>query len=189
MKRWTTILGRAGTTLIAISLALLLVSLIPQITIATSQSTMSIATKQVRTTSSRVLRPQQGFRIKTSVEGNVNVYLLEVGAEEPYISGMIFSDATELQEFLEANPDLIIWEYELDNEEAEQYFAPTRVMNATLVFYNPSLDEARVGNEVTLTSTVAPGEKVRAIAIVTTPIGVILALPWLVNNWKQRKQN
>jgi hypothetical protein len=44
-----------------------------------------------------------------------------------------------------------------------------------------------VDYEVTLISTVAPGEKVRNIAYWITPIGIILAIPWLVNMWKQRK--
>jgi hypothetical protein len=62
-------------------------------------------------------------------------------------------------------------------------------MNATLVFYNPSSADAILDYEVTLTSTVAPGEKVRNIAYWAAPIGIILALPWLLNMWKQRKQS
>jgi len=189
MKRWTTVLGRVGTVLIAISLALLLVSLIPQINLVTSAGVMPVSPEQVYTTSYRVLTPQQGLGIKVTVEGTINVYFLEVGAEEPYPGvGMLFADATELQEFLDANPDLIIWEYNLEDGYAERYYIPTKVMNITLVFYNPSSADAILDYEVTLTSTVAPGEKVRNIAFWTTPIGIILALPWLVNIWKQRKQ-
>jgi len=188
VKRWTTILGRGGTVLIAISLALLLVSLIPQINLAVSVGVMPVASDQVYTNSYRALTPQQGFQVKVTVEGTINVYLLEVGVEEPQPGvGTLFADATELQEFLDANPDLIIWEYKLENGYFDRSYTPTKVMNATLVFYNPGLDDAIVDYEVILTSTVAPGEKVRNIAFWTTPIGFILAIPWLANIWKQRK--
>jgi len=189
MKRWTNVLGRGGTVLIAISLALLLVSLIPQINLGTSAGRMPVLPEQVFATGSRVLTPQQGFQVKVTVEGTINVYLLEVGSEEPYSESMLFADAAELQEFLEANPNLIIWDYNLEDGYFERYYAPTKVMNATLVFYNPSSADAILDYEVTLTSTVAPGEKVRNIAYWAAPIGIILALPWLLNMWKQRKQS
>ena len=190
MKRSTTILGRVGTVLIAISLALILVSLIPQINLGTSAGMMTVAPEQVYTTRSRVLTPQQGFRVKVTVEDSINIYLLEVGSEYP-IPGesMLFDDATELQEFLDSKPDLVIWKHKLENGCFDKYFTPTKVMNATLVFYNPSSDQVTVDYEATLTITVAPGQKVLNIALWTTPIGIILALPWLVNRWKQRKQS
>ena len=189
MKRWTTILGRGGTVLIAISLALLLVSIIPQINLAASVGVMPVASDEVYSISYRALTPQQGFQVEVTVEGTLNVYFLEVGPEEPQPGvGMLFADATELLEFLEANPDLVIWESgELVDEDFDHYFTPTKVMNATLVFYNRGLDDATVDYAVILTSTVAPGEKVRNIALWTTPIGLILAVPWLANLWKQRK--
>jgi len=103
---------------------------------------------------------------------------------------MFLANATDLQEFLDANPNLIIWEYNLENETFERSYTPTKVINATLVFHNPSSDEeAKVDFGVTLISTVAPGEKVRNIAYWAAPIGVVLAIPWLVNMWKERKQS
>jgi len=171
-------------------LALLLVSLIPQINLATSAGEMPVAPEQVYTTSYRVLTPQQGLGIKVTVEGTINVYFLELGVEESYPGvGMLFANVTELEEFLDANPDLVIWEYNLEDGYAERYYIPTKVMNITLVFHNPSSADAILDYEVTLTSTVAPGEKVRNIAYWTTPIGIILAIPWFLNSWKQRKQS
>lgn len=188
MKRWIIILGRLGTVLIAISLALLLVSLIPQITLGTSAGSMPLSPKQVHTTSYRNLTPQQGFRVNVTVEGTINVYLLEVGAEGPSFGvSMLFANATELQKFLDTNPDLIIWEHKVENGSFDQEFTPTKVMNATLVFYNPTSEQSTVDYDVTLTSSVAPGEKVRNIAYWAAPIGIILAIPWLLDLRKQRK--
>jgi len=190
MKRCTTVLGRVGTVLIAISLALLLVSLIPQINLMIFRGGMPLSPEQVYVTNSQVLNPQQGVQVKVTVEGTINVYLLEVSNNQlyPESGGMAFANATDLQEFLDANPDLIIWEYNLEDESFEKSYTPTKVMRATLVFYNPSSDEAIVDYEVTLISSVAPGGKVRTIAYFAAPIGIILAMPWLLNVWKQRKQ-
>jgi hypothetical protein len=193
MKRWTIVVGRGGTTLIAISLALLLVSLIPQINLMTLGGSTSVSPGRIQATNSRLLNPQQGVQIKATVEGTINLYLLEVSSGQilpETEGGMVFANATDLQDFLDTHPDLIIWEYNLEDETFEGSYTPTKVMNATLVFHNPSLDErARVDYELSLISTVAPGEKVRNIAYWAAPIGIILAIPWLVNIWKERKQS
>jgi hypothetical protein len=197
MKRWTTVVGRGGTVLIAISLALLLVSLIPQINLITLGGSASVSPGMVQATNSHLLNPQQGVKIKATVEGTINLYLLEVSSGQIFPGtggGMVLTNATDLQEFLDAfldaNPDLIIWNYTLEDETFERSYIPTKVANATLVFHNPSLDErAIVDYELSLISTVAPGEKVRNITYWAAPIGVILAIPWLVNIWKERKQS
>jgi hypothetical protein len=195
MKRWTIVVGRGGTTLIAISLALLLVSLIPQINLMTLGGSMTVSPGMVQATNSRLLNPQQGVQIKATVEGTINLYLLEISSGQIFPGtggGTVLANATDLQEildaFLDANPSLIIWDYNLEDELFDRSYTPTKVMNATLVFHNPSLDEeATVDYELSLISTVAPGEKVRNIAYWAAPIGIVLAIPWLVNIWKERK--
>jgi hypothetical protein len=190
MKRGKIILGRLGTVLIAISLALLLVSVIPQINLVTSTGSMPVNPEQVYTTSYRTLTPQQGLRVNVTVEGTVNVYLLEVGTEEPSLGvSMLFANATELQKFLDTNPNLVVWENKVENGSFNQEFTPTKVMNATLVFYNPTSEKTTVDYNVELTSSVAPGEKVRNIAYWAAPIGIILAIPWILDLHKQRKQS
>jgi hypothetical protein len=192
MKRGIIVLGRLGTVLIAVSLALLLVSLIPQINLMTMGGSMSVSPERIQATNSRVLNPQQGVQIKVTVEGTINLYLLEVGSGQIFPGtgeGMVFANATELQEFLDSNQNLIIREYNLEDETFESSYTPTKVMNATIVFYNPSVDErARVDYELSLVSSVAPGEKVRNIAYWAAPIGIILAIPWILDLRKQRKQ-
>ena len=188
MKRWTTVLGRLGTVLIAVSLALLLVSLIPQLDLLNYQVTREFSPEEVYTTFSQSLDPQQGFKLKVTTNDTISFYLLELLNQDPFPEvNPLFENGTELQEFLAANPQLTIWEYDLENEEFEESYTPTKVVDATLVFYNPTSEKVTVDYEVTVTSSVAPGEKVQTIALWTTPIGVILALPWLLDLRKQRK--
>ena len=69
MKRWTIILGRAGTTLIAISLALLLVSIIPQPRIATSSGSVSLSPDAVVVAFNHPnLTPQMTLNVSVTVD-------------------------------------------------------------------------------------------------------------------------
>ena len=192
MKRWTTILGRGGTTLIAISLALLLVSLIPQITLISYSGGTSVSPEQVSTTNSQVLNPQQEVQVAVTVEGTLTVYLLEINVEVQFVNGTFFDynfNVADLQELLQEHPDRVIWEREVENGDYKRSYTPTRVMNATIVFYNPSDSEtAYVEYDVALKSSLAPRDKVRTIAYCAAPIGIVLAIPWFLNSWKQRKQ-
>jgi len=192
MKRWTTVLGRVGTVLIAISLALLLVSLIPQLQLSTAKGSTHISPEQVQIAfHSQNLNPQQEVQLEVTVEGTLKVYLLEIRVELQFVNGTFDYgfNLTDLQELLSEHPDRIRWEREVENEYYERSYTPTRVMNATLVFYNPSSETALVEYDVALKSSLAPGDKVRTIAYCAAPIGVIMALPWFVNMWKQRKQS
>jgi hypothetical protein len=194
MKRWATILGRVGTVLIAISLALLLVSLIPKIQMSSSKGSGPLSHGGIRSLFNQPnLNPQQELDITVTVEGTITVYLLElnVGLEfSPDIGFVENFNETDLRQILQENRDLIIWEHEVENGDYKRSYSPTRVMNASVIVYNPSDSEsAYVEHSVSLQSRLAPGEKVRTIAYFATPIGVILALPWFVNVWKERKQS
>ena len=191
MKRWTTILGRGGTTLIAISLALLLVSIIPELQLSTTEGSMHISPEQLNIVfNPRGFNPQQEVQVAVTVEGTLKVYLLEINVEVQFVNGTFDYgfNLTDLQELLEEQPDRIIWEDQVENGNYKRSYSPTRVMNATLVFYNPSSETASVEYDVALKSSLAPGDKVRTIAYWAAPIGLVLAMPWLLNSWKQRKQ-
>jgi hypothetical protein len=187
MKRWATVLGRVGTVLVAISLALLLVSIIPQIQMFHSEGAGPLLPGGIRVVFNQPnLTPQEEVELAVTVEGKATVYLLEMNLELQMANGTFdyAFDVTDLQE----NPDLIIWEHEVENEEYTRSYTPTRLMNITSVVYNkPDSETAYFQYELTVTSALAPKEKVLTIAYFAAPIGIILAIPWLLNFWKQRK--
>jgi hypothetical protein len=193
VKRWTTIIGRGGTTLIAISLALLLVSLIPSIQTHRSEESGGLSSGGMRILlNAQNFNPQQEIEVAVTVEGKVTVYLLEIDLELNFNPNTGFDydfNSTDLQEVLEEQHDKVIWEHEVENGDYKRSYSPTRVMNATLVAYNPDSESAYLEANVALQSGLAPKDKVQNIAYWTAPIGVILALPWLVNMWKERKQS
>ena len=72
MKRWTIFLGRGGTVLIAISLALLLVSLIPPAQLGTSGGGTLIHPKTFWPSYfERLLTPQQGLQVTMTANGTL----------------------------------------------------------------------------------------------------------------------
>ena len=195
MKRWKIFLGRGGTVLITIGLALLLVSLIPSAQLGTFGGSGSIVPEMFQDSFERVLTPQQGLQVTITANGALTVYILEVSTqtlinwisehqteqETPFYD---FFNVTRLEEFLEANPDSIGWQGEIREGNIE--YVPTKVTNATIIFSNPGSDRITWDYEVSITGLVAPGTKVRNLAQWTIPIGFVLALPWIAQLWKEK---
>jgi len=191
VKRWINILGRGGTTLIAISLALLLVSLIPQIESSSGSGTDVIQPGEVKIMfSPGTITPQQEVHVSFTTEGTLSVYLLDIKVGLQIINGTFDYgfNSTDLQELLDNHPEQIKWEHEVVNTTYEQNYNPSKLMNATVVAYNQGTEMVMFDFDISLKSSLAPGDKVRTIAYFAAPIGVIMAVPWLLDVWKQRKQ-
>jgi hypothetical protein len=190
VKRWTTVLGRGGTTLIAVSLALLLVSVVPQLQFSRNQDYKSFLPKQTDVMfTTQELTPQQELEVTVAVEGTLKVYVLEMSVLFQFFDGgnYVF-ELSDLQEFLEENPEGVILDELVENGNFSEGYTPTRAMNATLIFFNPSPETTQVEYYVALKSSSDTEEKVQTIAYGATVIGILLALPWVMNLVKQRKQ-
>ena len=149
MKRWITLLGRGGTILIAISLALLLVSLIPSARTAPIVDTTEVAPDTFTPLRSlpipfesffeRRLTPQQELEMEFTTNGTVTAYVLEVTAQsilnwislQQRILARDFN-LTRLEEFLAAHPDSIGWESEIHDEEIllRRWYRGATIMDA-----------------------------------------------------------
>ena len=191
MKRWINILGRGGTTLIAISLALLLVSFIPQIESSSGSGTMVLPSGNVRILSNlRTINPQQEVHVSVTTEDTINVYLLDINLDMQIMNGTFdFAfNLTDLQKLLDEHPEQRLWEQEVVNTTYEKNYNPEGLVNATVVVYNSGSENVMFDFDVSVRSSLAPGDKVRTIAYFAAPVGVVMGIPWLLNIWKQRKQ-
>jgi hypothetical protein len=198
MKRWIIFLGRGGTVLISVGLALLLVLLTPPARSGGFNGRTYVAPEMWGPLSHfeyvPTLTPQQGIQVTIRANGTLNVYLLEVSTQTLYdwISEhhpeqemtYDFFNLTRLEEFLEANPDSIAWQEEMHERKIE--YVPTKVTNVTMILSNPTSDYIIVDYEGSITSLVAPGTKVRNLAQWAIPIGFVLALPWLAQLRKEK---
>jgi hypothetical protein len=191
VKRWITFIGRGGTVLVSIGLALLLVSLIPSTELGTQGTKTAVPPDWVQPLFERVVTPQQGLQITVTANGTLDVYILEISSEVLYqglddFLNLTFINVSDLEKFLEANPSVVGWHNEVNNVTATYDYVPTKVTNATLVLSNPSSDYVPVDLEIVLTSSLGPGTKVRQLAQYVIPVGLVMLLPWIIYNWKRK---
>jgi hypothetical protein len=183
MKRWIILLGRGGTVFLSLSLALLLVSLIPPAPLGGNGSGhYPVLPEEFVTSSERVLTPQQQWEATVTANDNLTIYILEVSSLT--LLDWVSEHNAGLEEFLGANPDAIGSQREMREGTIE--YIPTKVTNATLVFHNPSSNIIVVDFETSLTRIIAPGAKVLSLAQWTLPIGLVSALPWIVQSWREK---
>jgi hypothetical protein len=191
MIRWITVLGRSGTTIVAICLALLLVSVIPAPSFYSSSGTRIYDPEQVTAMySPQNLTPQQEVQFEVTIDnGAIRVYILDMPlvVQLFLVNGSLSeqADATA-KKMLEEHPDKIVWEKEITAGYSELSYQPTRVHNATIIFYNPSSEQVFVDVNIQMKSSLAPADKVRSIAYWGAPIGIILMVPWILSLWKRR---
>ena len=187
MKRWIIFLGRGGTVLLTIGLALLLVSFIPSAQLGSQGGTTAVPPNWVQDFIEQILTPQQGLQITVTANGTLDVYILEVSSQVLYLGvDDNFLNVAGLEKFLEANPSLIGWHNEVNNGTIMHEYVPTKVTNATLVLSNPSSEYVPVDFEVSIISRIAPGTDSRNLAQWAIPIGFVLSLPWLTQMWKRK---
>lgn len=184
MKRWMIFIGRGGSVLVAIGFALLLVSLFPSAQLVSTGGSGSIVPGMFETNFERVLTPQQGLEITISANGTLTIFILEVSSQTIYTWIGDYNNITGLEEFLEANPDSIGLRKEMSEGKID--YIPTKVTNATLILSNPGSKRINWELEASITAIIAPGTKVRNLAQWTIPIGFVLALPWLVQLWREK---
>jgi len=196
MKRWAILLGRCGTVLLSIGLAMLLVSFIPSAQTSTTERAFFLYPNEWRGNDEGILTPQQSLRFSVDTNGTLKVYVLEVnfGTVWQWINerhpGMgIYSNVTFFEEFLAANPEPIAWQYEIPNGRIEYEYVPTKITNTTVFFSNPTLNSDWVQYSAFLSAVVAPRGKVRTLAEWAMPFGVVLALPWLISWLRTRRRS
>jgi hypothetical protein len=198
VKRWSVLLGRGGTVLLAIGMALFLVSLIPSLQLGNS-SNLSGSINAAEwwgydftiLAPQQTLTPQQTLHITVNTTGVINVTVVDMSFEamqkwmnHTYPSVTDWLNVTYLDGFVKRNPTLIVWQHELNNGTISYDYVPTEVvdiyqMNMSLVVSNHGPNPVIVYYTGSVKSSVAPTVKVLTLSEFAIPIGVVLTLPWL----------
>ena len=146
MKREITLLGRGGTVLIAMSLALILVSLIPPNAQPLSEGYLPVSSELVHLIPIQVLTPQYGLQLSITAQGTLDIYMLEADYWVLAVEiGKVTNTTTSgLEEFLKANPNLILWQYQINDEKYKRSYVPPKVVNTTLALSTPSSDNIQI---------------------------------------------
>jgi hypothetical protein len=208
MKRWSILLGRTGTTVIAIGLALFLVSLIPPTTInglgynvGMVSSTgpapnIGYASNAWGAVYEGVLTEPQTLHVTIAANATLNIYILEVSSStiddwinQTYSGSVDFSNVTYLDQFLDSHPSIIGWQGEINNGTIAFEYTPRRIVDILLVVSNHSSDPVGISSyQLLWFSSVAPASKVQTLSEFAIPIGVAFTLPYLGNQLKAKKK-
>jgi hypothetical protein len=212
MKRWAILLERIGTTVIAIGLALFLVSLIPPTAINGLSYNWGVVYSNGFSTGPGpnigypsnawgtvywgVLTEPQTLHVNIAANASLNVYILEVSSStiddwinQTYSGSVDFSNVTYLDQFLDSHPSVIGWQGEINNGTIAFEYTPRRIVNISLIVSDHSLEPVGISAyELLWFSSVAPVSKVQTLSEFAVPIGVAFTLPYLGNLLKAKKK-
>ena len=220
--RWVTLLGRIGTVILMIGLALLVFSLIPSGAGSPFGWGQPIEPEQYMIRELSVYSPQTGLQISVNSTDNVRVYLLGVSPVELdnwrtllmeaypdldemfidfWVVPMIFFheaypeetppnlddpqtwdmmwDVAVLDKGLQTYPEIILWDPPPSSAFSHELF-PADALDIIAVFANPSSNTVVVDMEIRDLAAVAAKERVILAARLLIPIGIALAIPWLI---------
>jgi hypothetical protein len=190
VKRWPVILGRVGTVLIAIGLALFLVSLIPpaQSNFSSNDSILESWTSYYETT----LTPQQTLRVNVTANGTLDVYMLETStaAIDTWIAEQNGSvgNLTLFDQFLGANSSLIAWQGEVRSGTIDHEYSPDTVVDITFIVSSHGSDYVSFDWSVSVITGKAPAAKVQTLSEFAIPVGIVFTIPWLNELLRARRR-
>lgn len=198
MRRWPIVLGRGGTVLLAVGLALFLVSLIPSAQLGSSMNVTGPVNAaswwgyDLRDLAQQpTLTPQQTLHITVNTTGAVNVTLIDTTVQaiynwmnDTYANMTDWSSITYFEGFVKSNPTLIVWQREVDNGTIDYDYVPIEVVNIdqvnmSMVVSNYGSNPVVVQYAGSVKSSVAPTAEVLTLSEFAIPIGAALTLPWL----------
>jgi len=222
--RWVTLLGRIGTVILMIGLALLVFSLIPSDGGFQSGWGTGIGPEQYMLEELGVYTPQTGLQISVESTDNVHVYLFGVNSVELdnwrtllretypdldemfielWVVPMIFFheaypeetppnlddpqtwdmmwDVALLDKGLQTHPEIILWESPPSSTFSHELF-PAAVLDIMVIIANPSSNTVEVDINIKIKEVASVAAKERAIvaARLLIPIGIALAILWLI---------
>jgi len=222
--KWVTLLGRIGTVILMVGLALLVFSLIPSG--AGFQSAWSQPIEPEQYMIRELYSPQTGLQISVESTDNVHVYLLGVSPVEldnwrtllketypdsdPYLDMFIYVytvvpmiffheaypeetppnlddpqtlsmlwNVAVLDKGLQAHPEIILWDPPPGSSFSHELF-PADALDIMVIIANPSSSAVEVETEIRDLAAVAAKERVIVAARLLIPIGIVLAIPWLI---------
>jgi hypothetical protein len=188
--RWLFLAGRIGTLLVAVGLALLLVSLIPPA--RTSSFTSGgpyLAPQSFQTFGPMVpmnitydrpfltaLTPQQELEIELTCNGTLDIYVLKTDKNSFLANFENGKNVSALESYLQAHSEIVGLHNKISSGGKVSY-VPTEVINATVILSNASQNTIVIQNEVgSIFNLLVPWLKAQTLAIFLIPIGLLLAL-------------
>jgi hypothetical protein len=194
VKRWIGFLGRVGTVLTVVGLALVLVYFIPPLTSGYSTGSWYLEPESFGVQTSQVYNPQSGVRLEIDANGTLDMYAFEISASSVYEWLVTYAPGnwtalSTFQAFKAQHEDLLIMQQQTPVGNSVVEYVPTKVENVTFMFVNPSpTDSVNLSLKLQGIQVIASQGRLLMAMEVTIPLGVILAIPWLLSYTKERRK-
>ena len=195
MKRWISFVGRTGTVLTVVGLALVLVYFIPPLTLGfSSTGSWHLGPESFGWQASQVLTPQLGVRLELDANGTLDMYAFEISSSsvDEWLATHAQGNYTALstfQTFKDQHTDLIIMQQQTPVGNSVVEYVPTKVENVTFMFVNTSpTDSVNLSLKLQAIQVIASQARLLMAMEITIPLGVILAIPWMLSYIKERRK-
>ncbi|HDI12357.1 MAG TPA: hypothetical protein ENF63_02050 [Candidatus Bathyarchaeota archaeon] len=189
MKRVSLTLGRIGTVLLAMCLALAILIFIPPASFGITSSGMSILMPEtfMFIGGPLSLNPQLFIKAELSTNTTIKFYIINLPREDA-IKWVRIGNLTQFEEFIENNAEKVLLEETISSESATVEFTPGGIVNASFIVLNSDSHAAAINYKIELLASIAP--KVRIIPAIAYlgPIGAILTGQWIFIKIKDRRK-
>jgi len=189
MKRVSLTLGRIGTVLLAMCLALAILIFIPPASFGITSSGMSILMPEtfMFIGGPLSLNPQLFIKAELSTNTTIKFYIINLPREDA-IKWVRIGNLTQFEEFIENNAEKVLLEETISGESATVEFTPGGIVNASFIVLNSDSHAAAINYKIELLASIAP--KVRIIPAIAYlgPIGAILTGQWIFIKIKDRRK-
>jgi hypothetical protein len=192
------LISRVGTVLIALSLVLYVVSLIPP---ASDQSTVSNAIVSLQpgewtldcTPSIDLLNPQKGIQIL--IENNETLSMKLFSLNYLYVREWVtqrsssFMNETLLEEFANSHSNYLIEKQDFSSGKTVFEYIPSKLENATVIVSNPNAVAVSFYYESQNITVIAASERIFPSIMTTALVGIALAVPKIVLVLKEKRDS
>jgi len=201
VNRLVTLIGRIGTVLMAVGLALVLVSLIPtgQETYGSSYSQVLAASHFSLAEQFISLSSQRGIHVKIQTDNELRIYVYAnhsmsimswISEHLPDPNNYSQQDETfMLDAFLGNHTQLVESERNVVGIVEFDYIPSRLIDDVTLIFANYGGSSTEYQHWISIIRTVGPGQKLQTIAEVVMPLGLVLAAPWVISATRRKRSS
>lgn len=189
MMRLNVTLGRLGTTILAVCLALGVLAAIPKGSTGISFTVATVIQPESYTLTGYPLSPislNPQTILKLDFNSNATITLYIIGVLPQNITEDVEpDDVDQFKRFIEENADKVLLEKVISGIATIEY-APEGVTKATLILLNEGAQAAQVTCRIEILATIAPTARLETALIYMMPVGAVLTGQWIL--FKIRKK-
>lgn len=193
MKRWINLTARVGMMLIVISLALFIVSLMPQSEQYKEPPTQEMILPQTYSIifSSQYatpLSPQMGIHIILVTNGTLNLKLFNSHWNYTFSWVPIRGNINQLEEYAASHPANLTLEQNIPSGNTTFEYVPSKIEGATMIVSNPTSSAVQLRYENITFNVIASSDRVFLALVITAPLGIALTVPRIVSTFIERRR-